>query len=107
VRSYLNTACTAPASVFARLLRGAQHHLRDLSTTNKGAYLRLEQSLQDIQSNLPPQFPRMLLLIDQGTFMLGYYHQKADNSKAARAAWAAKKGASSQPPETGLTPQTK
>lgn len=86
VDRYFGTASSAPASVFGRLLRGAQPHLMRLRKEKPGAYRRLDERLQDILSGLngPNGFPATLTLKQQGLFSLGYYHQKAADIRAAR-----------------------
>jgi len=82
---YFTSACATPASVFPVLLRLAQHHI---SKAEYGYYndQRIEAIMKrlDIENN---PFPAHLTLDEQGIFMLGYYHQRADF-------YAAKNGAS-------------
>jgi len=81
---YYGTASSAPASVFGRLLRGAQGHLSKLrkNEKTKGAYLALQVRLEQVQSGLQG-FPRTLDLVEQGLFGLGYYHQRASDRAGA------------------------
>ncbi|MCK6513213.1 type I-C CRISPR-associated protein Cas8c/Csd1 [Myxococcota bacterium] len=72
---FMGTASSAPASVFGRLLRGAQPHLQSLRKTNEPAYFALQDRIADILQHLP-SFPMLLDLKEQGTFSLGYYHQR-------------------------------
>lgn len=83
VDRYFGTASSAPASVFGRLLRGAQPHLMKLRKEKPGAYYRIDGRLQDIMRDMAG-FPATLTLKDQGLFALGYYHQKAADLQAAR-----------------------
>ena len=76
VDRYFGTASTAPASVFSRLLRGAQPHLSKLQRDNRGAYSAIQRRMTEILEGLP-EFPRTLTLEEQGLFALGYYHQRA------------------------------
>jgi len=70
---FYGAASATPASVFAPLLRKAQHHLAKL----EGAYYpRLIQEILDLLPAEP--FPTTMALEEQGLFALGYYHQKAD-----------------------------
>ena len=87
---FYGTASSAPASVFGTLLRLSQAHLRKLRLNNKGAYVRLQESLEGITAQLPPTFPSSLRLIDQGKFALGYYQQRAADHAARNEAIAAK-----------------
>src|SRR5262249_17003626 len=82
---FFGTASSAPASVFGRLLRGAQAHLGKLRKEAGGAYGAYQEKLEAIQNGLR-DFPQLLKLQDQGKFCLGYYHQRASDRAAARAA---------------------
>jgi len=73
---FYGTASSAPASVFGRLMRGAQAHLAKLRTTKPGTHEALQQKLEEIQSGLA-SYPLVLTLEEQGLFALGYYHQRA------------------------------
>ena len=75
---FYGTASSAPASVFGRLMRGAQAHLSKLRTTKPGTYAALQQKLEEIQSALVA-YPLVLTLEEQGLFALGYYHQRAQD----------------------------
>jgi len=88
VDRFYGTASTAPASVFGRLLAGAQPHLSKLQRDRPGAAYALHERLEDILGALPA-FPPTLNLKEQGLFALGYYHQRADDRAQARAAKAA------------------
>lgn len=85
VDRFYGSASTAPASVFARLLRGSQPHLATLERDRAGAYHALQGRLEEILSHLAG-FPTTLSLPDQGLFALGYYHQRAFDRAQARAA---------------------
>ncbi len=80
---YYGTASSAPASVFGRLLRGAQPHMAVLNRDKKGAYFRLDEQLQEILSHFEEKkFPATLDLMAQGRFALGFYQQRAANRQA-------------------------
>ncbi len=85
VDRFYGTASTAPASVFGRLLRGAQPHLSKLQRDRPGAAYALQERLEEIMAALPA-FPHTLDLKQQGLFALGYYHQRAHDRAQARAA---------------------
>lgn len=76
VDRYFGTASSAPASVFGRLLRGAQPHLSKLHRDKRGLWSIFNERLQDITSHIET-FPRTLTLREQGLFALGFYHQRA------------------------------
>jgi CRISPR-associated protein Csd1 len=86
VDRFYGTASSAPASVFGRLLRGAQAHLGKLQRDRPSAYRAIQRRLEEAQSGLTA-FPRTLTLEEQGLFALGYYHQRAyDRAQAKDAA---------------------
>jgi len=103
VDRFYGTASSAPASVFGRLLRGVQPHLAKLQRDRPGAYGALQRRLEEVQAGLQG-FPRVLTLEEQGLFALGYYHQRAADRAAARAAAEAKRAGAAQPTEdlTGI-----
>jgi len=81
---FYGTASTAPASVFPRLLRGAQAHLGKLRKERFGAYVNLQTRLEAVMGSLS-SFPMVLTLEEQGWFSLGYYHQRAWDRSQAKA----------------------
>ncbi|HEX5502616.1 MAG TPA: type I-C CRISPR-associated protein Cas8c/Csd1 [Thermomicrobiales bacterium] len=85
VDRYFGTASSAPASVFGKLIRGAQPHLSRLRRDRPGTYAALQQRLEEAQAGLRA-FPPTLTLTEQGLFALGYYHQRAADRAAAAAA---------------------
>ena len=101
VDRFFGTASSAPASVFGRLMRGAQPHLSKLERDNRGAYFRLQQSLEEVTTGLD-SFPRTLTLQEQGLFSLGYYHQRA-HDRAERAAASERKKAGAAEAATSLS----
>lgn len=88
VDRYYGTASSAPASVFSRLLRGAQPHLGKLrrDPRKQAAHRALQNRLMDIMNSETglSDFPRVLSLPSQGLFALGYYHQRAADRAAVR-----------------------
>ena len=93
VDRFYGTASSAPASVFGRLMRGLQPNLKTLERDKKGAYISIQQELEEIMSGMN-DFPATLTLKEQGLFALGYYHQRAESR--ARAKERAEQGKSSQ-----------
>ena len=73
---YFTSACATPSTTFPVLLRLSQHYI------TKSDYGRLtDRRIQDIMGKLEVEetpFPKHLNLDEQGIFVLGYYHQKAD-----------------------------
>ncbi len=87
---YYGSACTSPITVFATLLRLANHHLAKM--TSKGLAVKREKLLAEIMGRLS-EFPAHLDLHEQGRFAMGYYHQRQSffeqrekNAKGADAA---------------------
>ena len=101
VDRFYGTASSAPASVFSRLLRGAQPHLAKLQRDRPGAHHAIQQRLEDILAGLAT-FPKTLTLQQQGLFALGYYHQRAHDRTQAREA-AERRKAGQQPLEEQAT----
>jgi CRISPR-associated protein Csd1 len=85
VDRFFGTASSAPASVFGRLLRGAQPHLARLDRDKPAVHRALQRRLEEVQAQLQG-FPSTLTLQEQGLFALGYYHQRAFDRAQARAA---------------------
>lgn len=85
VDRYFGTASSAPASVFGRLLRGAQPHMSKLHRDKPGLWRIFDERLREIISHIQ-SFPTTLTLRQQGLFALGYYHQRAadQQERAAR-----------------------
>lgn len=82
VDRFFGTASSAPASVFGRLMRGAQAHLGKLRKERPGTGEALSQRLEEVLSGLDG-FPKTLTLEEQAIFALGYYHQRATDRAAA------------------------
>jgi CRISPR-associated protein Csd1 len=84
---FFGTASSAPASVFARLLRGAQPHLSKLERDRPGAHGALQRQLEEVLAHIPGRtaFPKTLSLQQQALFSLGYYHQRAHDRAQAMA----------------------
>lgn len=69
---YYGAASSTPVAVFTTLLRLHNHHLGKLS---KGRAVQMERLVGEIMGGLD-DFPRILMLPEQGRFALGYYHQR-------------------------------
>lgn len=73
---YFSSACASPANVFPVLLRLSQHHI---SKAENGRFIdRRIQDILDLLEFEKNPIPTYLSLDDQGVFVLGYYHQRAD-----------------------------
>lgn len=73
---FFTSACATPASVFPVLLRLSQHHISKAKYGRKIDEL-IEDILNLLDINQNP-IPAHLNLDDQGAFILGYYHQRAN-----------------------------
>lgn len=73
---YFTSACASPRSVFPILLRLSQHHIAKAEYGHAS-----DRRIQDILNLLDVEnnpIPARLTLDEQGIFILGYYHQRAD-----------------------------
>ena len=71
---YFNSASATPAMIFPILDNLCQKHLRKLQPKRACYYDKLISSLKSILSE---SYPGRLSLPEQGSFNIGYYHQKA------------------------------
>jgi CRISPR-associated protein Csd1 len=71
---YFSSACATPAAVFPRLETLSVHHQRHL---NPGRRVQFEKLIADIKWELVGT-KKTHSLIEQGQFILGYYHQRKD-----------------------------
>lgn len=73
---YFTSACASPSTIFPMLLRLSQHHI------SKAEYgYATDRRIQNIMNLLDVEknpIPTRLTLDEQGIFILGYYHQRAD-----------------------------
>lgn len=76
--AYFGSAMATPASVFPRLMKLNQHHMRDLRRSNPGLHTVRDRLLIEIVGEIDAKksFPSTMTLPDQGRFALGYYHQR-------------------------------
>jgi CRISPR-associated protein Csd1 len=103
VDRFYGTASSAPITVFPRLLNGAQPHLGKLRRDRRGQYLMLDRQLQGVMEKLRSNFPTVLTLEDQGLFALGFYHQRAADTRARQERREARDDRSSAKPPDGGT----
>lgn len=78
---YFTSACASPAITFPTLLRLSQHHISKVKGDNPGKAHFRDNQIQDILNRLDVEqnpIPARLSLDEQGIFILGYYHQRAD-----------------------------
>lgn len=70
---YFNSASATPAMIFPVLDNLAQKHLRKLNTAQK---IFFDKQIGQLKNILGETNPARLSLPEQGSFNLGYYHQK-------------------------------
>jgi CRISPR-associated protein Csd1 len=74
---YFGAASATPASVFPLIVRSGQNHLSKVRKEKPGWANLIERELEEIHSHLCAELPRTLNLQRQGSFAIGYYHQRA------------------------------
>lgn len=72
---FIGAASTTPALVFGRLWTLHHHHLSKLK---EGRAVHFGKLIDEILSPLPGELPKTLRLEEQGVFMVGYHHQRAE-----------------------------
>jgi len=82
VNRFYSAAATRPGSVFPKMLELTQHHLRKLPEKSKGFR---QGQIASVLWKLPPDFPKVQMLEEQGRFAIGYYHQRYVNFPKAAA----------------------
>ncbi len=75
IKNYFDSASATPSIIFPILLNLSQKHLQKLEEKTKNYYQKL---ISEILEKFNDNFPKHLSLQEQGSFQLGYYHQKAD-----------------------------
>ena len=70
---YFNSASATPATIFPILDNLCQKHLRKLDT---GLRISFDKQISTLKNVLGETNPTRLTLPEQGSFNLGYYHQK-------------------------------
>jgi CRISPR-associated protein Csd1 len=81
VDRYFNGASAAPRSVFVRLLKNSQHHLRkaDDDSSKAGTSFLLKRLIDQLSDRFNPNdngFPARLSIEQQGLFVLGYHQMR-------------------------------
>lgn len=81
VDRYFSGASAAPRSVFVRLLKNSQHHLRkaDDDPSKAGSSFRLKRLIDQLADNFDSRangFPARLSIEQQGLFVLGYHQMR-------------------------------
>ena len=70
---YFNSAASTPATIFPILDNLCKKHLRKLEP---GSRIFYDKQIGDLKNRLGESYPLRLTLPEQGSFDLGYYHQK-------------------------------
>ena len=74
---YWGSASTTPAFVFANLLSLSIYHLSKLDDSSPGFATNRRKDIEAIVAGLPAKLPPRLELVDQGSFAIGYWQQRA------------------------------
>lgn len=87
VDRYLAVASARPQSVFTTLLRNRERHEKKALREKKPAALATRRDFYEVEQLLNPKldgegFPQTLSLQQQGLFMLGFHHQRAQRRPA-------------------------
>ena len=89
---YFSMASTFPALAFPKMEQLAHAHLKKLRRDNRPAFIALQRRLGELMERIPGDgFPRQLSLEDQGRFVIGYHHQKAEDTRSVAEAKKKKK----------------
>lgn len=75
---YFRTAATAPNATLTHLRIDSTAHLKRLRRDNKGAAVALERRLDELCALFADDLPRHLTPVQQGRFVIGYGHERAD-----------------------------
>ncbi|QDU62403.1 CRISPR-associated protein [Planctomycetes bacterium Pan216] len=84
VERYFGAASMSPQYVFPVLIKLNRHHLAKIRDEMPGFAFDLEKELEERlepflpSPGLPPDFPAVLNLVEQGRFALGFYHRRAE-----------------------------
>lgn len=74
---HFSSEATTPGLAFGRLMNLAQKHLTKLKSDKPGLAVNLDRELNELCAKIPgPTLPATFRLEEQGSFALGYYHQK-------------------------------
>lgn len=76
---FFSFASTMPSTAFGRLMKLSQHHLSKIRGKNQGLAVNLDKKLQELMCKIQGTgFPAVFSLEDQGSFAIGYYHQRQE-----------------------------
>lgn len=97
---YFSMASTFPQAAFKRLADLSLAHLRKLRRDNQRAAFAISRRIDELVDRLSQhgaRFPTQFNLEEQGRFVIGYHHQRAEDARRISQAKAAKTGES--PPQ--------
>ena len=86
---YYGLASTYPQLAFPKLENLKTAHLRKLRRDNPGAAVAISRRIHELTDKLVPhgaKYPAQLSLEDQGRFVIGYHHQKAEDQRSIQEA---------------------
>ncbi|HPR64456.1 MAG TPA: type I-C CRISPR-associated protein Cas8c/Csd1 [Thermoanaerobaculia bacterium] len=78
---YCNMASTYPVLAFPKLESLSKAHLKKLRRDNPGAAVNIEKQINALMEKLAGKFPSQLSMENQGRFVIGYHHQKAEDAR--------------------------
>ena len=89
---YYSLASAYPQLAFPKLQDLSMAHLKKLRRENPRAAFALNRRISELMEKFPEGacFPSQLNLEDQGRFVIGYHHQKAEDARRAKEAKARK-----------------
>lgn len=73
--AYFSSAASRPVSVYPKLVRLAQAHLKQVRQRDVKHAAYFEENMREIMDGLEHGFPDNLSLREQGEFIVGYYQQ--------------------------------
>lgn len=74
---YFDSACATPARVFPTLVKLSNKHLTKARREHPGAATAIEKRRDDLLGRVIQSFPNRLSDVEQGDFILGYFHLRA------------------------------
>ena len=97
---FYSLASTHPQLAFPKIADLGQKHLRKLRRDKRGAMIAIERNIAGLMERIGKddgKFPGALTLAEQGSFVLGYHHKKAQSMQHAQA----RKQAKQEMPQSG------
>jgi CRISPR-associated protein Csd1 len=98
--TYYSLASINPMAAFPKVCDLGEKHLRKLRRDNRGAMVAIQREIQEIQKTLAEKcgarFPGPLSLENQGRFVIGFHHQRAESMASAAARKQEKNNADSE-----------